>query len=128
VGAGVLGNARPAERRRRWPGPFDVGMPLLFAPYVRVAVPLITPDTHPESALKRATPLAPLALHRFGMIVIAALLAGSSSTAAGARVTERRAGSILLVLSPPAHLLDSVLRRAAVRVPVPPRIHAHRAA
>jgi hypothetical protein len=107
VRTGVDGSARPVH---------DVGLPLMLAPYVRVAVPLTLWLTRvtPESLMRRAR-LNPPVLYRhlvsFAMIALAALLAGALFDAfvtLGATPTSAAGTAALLVLSPPL-LIFSVL-------------------
>ena len=107
VQPGVDGVARPVH---------DVGMPLLFAPVVRLAVPLTNALTRiiPDGAMRRAR-LNPPVLYRhllsLTMIALAAILAGLMFDALGALGASARAASgtaALLVLSPPL-LVFSVL-------------------
>ena len=118
VGAGVLQpeiHVRPGRGGVIRPV-HDVGMPMVFAPYVRVAVPLTNWLTRvvPESALQRAR-LNPPLLYRhlisLGMIVVAALLARlmfDTLLALGASVQGGAGMTALLVLSPPL-LIFSIL-------------------
>lgn len=118
VGAGVLqpelhvrpgagGVARPVH---------DIGMPVLFAPYVRLAVPVTNALTRaiPESTLQRARLNPPLLYRHFislGMIVVAVLLAGMLFNAfneLGAPPRGSAGLTALLVLSPPL-LIFSIL-------------------
>jgi hypothetical protein len=94
----------------------DVGLPLLFAPVVRVAVPLTGLLTRvvPEPAMRRAR-LTPAVLYRhllsFAMIAVAAVLAGlmfDTFVALGRSPRASAAVAILLALSPPL-LIMSVL-------------------
>jgi hypothetical protein len=118
VGGGVLqpeahvrpdanGIARPVH---------DVGMPLVFAPFVRLAVPLTNALTRivPETAMRRAR-LNPPVLYRhvisLAMITLTAFLAGlmfDAFLALGASVPGALGASALLTLSPPL-LIFSVL-------------------
>ncbi len=74
---GVGGTMRPVH---------DIGLPLLFTPYVRIAVPVtgFLTRTIPPSAMQRAR-LNSAVLYRhlvsLAMIALAAILAGRSSTA-----------------------------------------------
>lgn len=118
VGAGVLqpevhvrpgagGVARPVH---------DIGMPLLFAPYVRLAVPLTNGLTRavPESTLQRARLNPPLLYRHFislGMIAVAVLLARMLFNAfneLGATARGAAGLTALLVFSPPL-LIFSIL-------------------
>ena len=87
----------------------DVGMPALFAPFARVAVPLTNflARVLPESALRRMR-LNPPVLYRhllsLAMIALATVLAGmlfDALVAMGASATAAFASSALLMLSPP---------------------------
>ena len=107
VRPGVNGVARPVH---------DIGLPLLFAPYVRIAVPLTNALTRilPQSVMRRAR-LNPAVLYRhllsLAMIALAAVLAGllfDAFVALGASQRSAFATSALLVLSPPL-LIFSVL-------------------
>jgi hypothetical protein len=104
---GVGGVARPVH---------DVGLPLLFAPIVRLAVPLTRALTRllPEAAMRRAR-LNPPVLYRhllsLAMIALAALLAGlmfDAFVALGASPRAASGTAALLMLSPPL-LIFSVL-------------------
>ncbi len=118
VGAGVLqpelhvrsgagGVARPVH---------DVGMPVLFAPYVRLAVPLTNWLTRaiPESTLQRARLNPPLLYRHFislGMIVVAVMLARvlfNTLIGLGASPNGALGLTALLGLSPPL-LIFSIL-------------------
>ena len=107
VRPGAGGIARPVH---------DVGLPLLFAPYVRVAVPLTHAlvRTIPPAAMQRAR-LTPALVYRHllsaAMIVLTAMLAGLlfdclidvGSSAGLALLT-----SIVVVLSPPLLIMSSL--------------------
>jgi hypothetical protein len=107
VRPGVGGVARPAH---------DVGMPILFAPYVRLAVPLTNALTRalPEATLQRARLNPPLLYRHFislGMIVVAVLLARlmfASFMQLGASPNRALAVTMLIALSPPL-LIFSIL-------------------
>ena len=118
VGAGVLqpelhvrpgagGVARPVH---------DIGMPLLFAPYVRLAVPLTYGLTRAvsESTLQRARLNPPLLYRHFislGMIVVAVLLARmlfNAFSELGATARGAAGLTALLIFSPPL-LIFSIL-------------------
>jgi hypothetical protein len=107
VRPGVDGGARPVH---------DVGLPLIFAPVVRLAVPVTNALTRvvPESTMRRAR-LNPAVLYRqlvsLAMIALAAVLAGLMFDALIALGASTRAASgtvALLMLSPPL-LIFSVL-------------------
>ena len=107
VRPGVGGTARPVH---------DIGLPLLFAPYVRIAVPLTNALTRivPEAALRRAR-LNPPVLYRhllsLAMMVLTAILAGlmfDAFVALGASTRAALGTAALLTLSPPL-LIFSVL-------------------
>ncbi len=107
VRPGVGGVARPVH---------DVGLPLLFAPIVRLAVPLTSALTRiiPEAAMRRAR-LNPPVLYRhllsLAMIALAAILAGlmfDALVALGASARAASGTAALLMLSPPL-LIFSVL-------------------
>jgi len=107
VRPGVGGVARPVH---------DVGLPLLFAPVVRLAVPLTTALTRviPDTAMRRAR-LNPPVLYRhllsLVMIAFAAILAGlmfDALVALGATARAASGTAALLILSPPL-LVFSVL-------------------
>ena len=107
VRPGVGGTARPVH---------DIGLPLVFAPFVRIAVPLTNALTRivPEAALKRAR-LNPPVLYRhllsLAMIALAAILAGlmfDAFVALGAPTRAAFGTAALLALSPPL-LIFSVL-------------------
>ncbi len=107
VQPGVGGTARPVH---------DIGLPLVFAPFVRVAVPLTNTLTRiiPEAAMRRAR-LNPPVLYRhllsLAMIALAAILAGLMFDAFAALGASTRAAfgtAALLMLSPPL-LIFSVL-------------------
>ena len=107
VRPGANGVARPVH---------DIGMPLVFAPYVRIAVPLTNALTRilPETVMRRAR-LNPAVLYRhflsLAMAALAAMLAGLLFDAFGALGASPRAAfgtSALLMLSPPL-LIFSVL-------------------
>jgi hypothetical protein len=104
---GVDGVARPVH---------DVGLPLLFAPIVRLAVPLTNALTRiiPDTAMRRAR-LNPPVLYRhllsLAMIALAAILAGlmfDALVALGATAWAASGTAALLMLSPPL-LIFSVL-------------------
>ena len=104
---GAGGVARPVH---------DVGLPLLFAPVVRLAVPLTNALTRviPEAAMRRAR-LNPPLLYRhllsLTMIALAAILAGlmfDAFVALGASARAASGTAALLMLSPPL-LIFSVL-------------------
>ncbi len=104
---GVGGVARPVH---------DIGLPLVFTPLVRLAVPLTNALTRiiPDAAMRRAR-LNPPVLYRhilsFAMIALAAILAGLMFDALGALGASTSAASgtaALLMLSPPL-LIFSVL-------------------
>jgi hypothetical protein len=118
VGAGVLqpelhvrpgrdGVARPVH---------DIGMPVLFAPYVRLAVPLTNGLTRaiPESTLQRARLNPPLLYRHFislAMIAVAVMVARllfDSLVTLGATARGALGLSALLVFSPPL-LIFSIL-------------------
>jgi hypothetical protein len=97
---GVDGTMRPVH---------DVGMPALFVPVARVAVPLTNflARVLPESALQRMR-LNPAVLYRhllsLAMIALATVLAGllfDALVAMGASAMTAFAASVLLMLSPP---------------------------
>jgi hypothetical protein len=107
VRAGVGGTMRPVH---------DVGLPLLFAPYVRIAVPLTGLLTRmiPPSAMQRAR-LNPAVLYRhllsLAMIALAAILAGllfDSLTAIGASSGFAFQTSLVVLLSPPLMIMSSL--------------------
>ena len=107
VRAGAGGVARPVH---------DVGLPLVFVPIVRVAVPLTHALTSiiPAAAMQRAR-LTPAVLYRhlisLAMIAIAAALAGlmfETFTIVGGSVRAAFASALLIALSPPL-LIMSVL-------------------
>lgn len=118
IGAGVLQpelHARPGVGGVLRPV-HDVGLPLLFAPYVRLAVPLTNGLTRaiPESTLKRAR-LTPSLLYRhlisLAMIAVAVALARAFFSAfveLGATPNGALGVSALLTLSPPL-LVFSIL-------------------
>ena len=104
---GVGGVARPVH---------DVGLPLLFAPIVRLAVPLTNALTRiiPDAAMRRAR-LNPPVLYRhllsLAMIALAAILAGlifDALVVLGASARAASGTAALLMLSPPL-LIFSVL-------------------
>lgn len=107
VRQGVGGVPRPVH---------DIGLPLAFAPFVRLAVPLTHALTSivPEASMRRAR-LNPPVLYRhllsLGMIALAALLCGllfDSVLALGASTRAAVGTAMLLALSPPL-LVFSVL-------------------
>ena len=107
VRPGIGGVARPVH---------DIGMPAVFAPFVRLAVPLTHALTRivPESTMRRAR-LNPSVLHRhlisLAMIALAAVLAGllfDALMTLGASAGAALGTAALLVLSPPL-LIFSVL-------------------
>jgi hypothetical protein len=107
VRPGVGGVMRPVH---------DIGMPLVFAPYVRVAVPAAhtLANAIPETMMRRARLNEPL-LYRhllsFAMIALAAVLAGWLFDALVHLGTPPRTafgGTLLVMLSPPL-LIFSVL-------------------
>ncbi len=107
VRSGMHGVARPVH---------DIGMPLVFAPFVRLAVPLTHALTRivPESTMRRAR-LNPSVLYRhllsLAMIALAAVLAGllfDALVALGASAGAALGTTTLLMLSPPL-LIFSVL-------------------
>ena len=107
VRTGVDGTARPVH---------DIGMPLLFAPVVRVLVPLthLLTNVVPASAMRRAR-LTPPILYRhllsLVMACLAAMLAGQMFDAFAyldATPSTAAAMTALLVLSPPL-LIFSIL-------------------
>ena len=107
IRTGVGGVVRPVH---------DVGLPLLFAPYVRVAVPVtrFLSRTIPAPALQRARLNAPV-LYRhllsLAMIGLSALLAGllfDSLLAIGATGAAARAVSLVVMLSPPLLIMSSL--------------------
>ncbi|HET7219428.1 MAG TPA: hypothetical protein VFJ02_15330 [Vicinamibacterales bacterium] len=107
VRAGVDGVARPVH---------DIGMPLVFAPYVRVAAPVAhaLASAIPATIMRRAR-LNEALLYRhllsFAMIALAAVLAGwmfDALVQLGAAPRAAFAGTLLVVLSPPL-LIFSVL-------------------
>jgi len=107
VQPGVGGVARPVH---------DIGLPLVFAPVVRIAVPLTYALTRiiPEATMRRAR-LNPAVLYRqllsLAMIALAAVLAGlmfDALLALGASMRAAFATAALLMLSPPL-LIFSVL-------------------
>ena len=107
VRPGVGGVARPVH---------DVGLPLLFAPYVRVAVPLtgVLSRTIPASAMRRARLNAAL-LYRhllsLAMIGLTAILAGQvfdSLIAIGATRAAALTTSLVVTLSPPLLIMSSL--------------------
>jgi hypothetical protein len=118
VGAGVL---QPEQHVRPGAGGVarpvhDVGMPVLFAPYVRLAVPITNALTRviPESTLQRARLNPPLLYRHFislGMIVVASVLARllfNALVGLGASPNGALGLTALLVLSPPL-LIFSIL-------------------
>jgi hypothetical protein len=107
VRPGVGGIARPVH---------DVGLPLVFAPFVRIAVPVTNALTRviPEAAMQRAR-LNPPVLYRhllsIAMIVLTTVLAGlmfDAFVALGASTRAAFGTAALLTLSPPL-LIFSVL-------------------
>ena len=107
VRPGIDGIARPVH---------DIGMPVVFAPFVRLAVPLTHALTRivPESTMRRAR-LNPSVLYRhlvsLAMIALAAVLAGllfDALVALGASAGAALGTAALLMLSPPL-LIFSVL-------------------
>ncbi len=107
VQPGLDGVARPVH---------DVGLPLVFAPVVRVAVPVANALTRivPESTMRRVR-LNPPVLYRqllsLAMIALAAVLAGllfDALVALGASARAAFGTAALLMLSPPL-LIFSVL-------------------
>jgi hypothetical protein len=107
VRPGVDGTARPVH---------DIGLPLVFAPIVRVAVPLTNALTRllPEETLRRAR-LNPPVLYRqllsLTMIALATVLAGllfDAFITLGASARTALGTAALLMLSPPL-LVFSVL-------------------
>jgi hypothetical protein len=107
VQPGVNGVTRPVH---------DVGLPLVFAPVVRLAVPVTNALTRviPESTMRRAR-LNPPVLYRqllsLAMIALAAILAGlmfDAMVALGASTRAACGIAALLILSPPL-LIFSVL-------------------
>ena len=107
VRPGVDGIARPVH---------DIGMPIVFAPFVRLAVPLTNALTRvvPEATMRRAR-LNPPVLYRqllsLAMIALAAVLAGlmfDALVALGASTRTAFGTAALLMLSPPL-LVFSVL-------------------
>jgi hypothetical protein len=103
VRAGLGGAQRPVH---------DVGMPILFAPFVRVAKPVVSfaAERAPERMM-RAARLAPTTLYRhavsLGMIALAAVLAGLlydamlSLGGPPGRPRAAFAATLLLMASPP---------------------------
>jgi hypothetical protein len=94
----------------------DIGLPIVFAPYVRVAVPITNLLTRlfPPEALRRAR-LTPAVLYRhlisFAMIGLTVILAGqlfNTFANLGASPGAAAAATLLIVLSPPL-LVFSVL-------------------
>jgi hypothetical protein len=107
VRPGVNGVARPVH---------DIGMPLAFAPYVRLAVPLAhaLSRTIPATVMRRAR-LNDALLYRhllsFAMIALAAVLGGwlfDALLEIGAPPRAAFGGTLLVMLSPPL-LIFSVL-------------------
>jgi hypothetical protein len=107
VQSGVHGIARPVH---------DVGLPLLFAPYVRVAVPLthVLTKTIPPTAMQRAK-LTPALLYRHllsaAMIVLTAILAGllfDCLIDIGSPTGFAVLTTLLIVLSPPILIMSSL--------------------
>lgn len=107
VQRGVGGVARPVH---------DVGLPFLFAPYVRVAVPLTRAlaRTIPPSAMQRAR-LTPGLLYRHllsaAMIALTAILAGllfDCLIGSGASVGFAVLTTLVTVLSPPLLIMSSL--------------------
>ena len=104
---GVNGIARPVH---------DIGLPLVFAPFVRIAVPLTNALTRiiPEDTMRRAR-LNPPVLYRqllsLAMIALATILAGlmfDALVVLGASTRAAFGSAALLTLSPPL-LIFSVL-------------------
>jgi hypothetical protein len=118
VGGGVL---QPEAHVRQGVGDVarpvhDIGMPVVFVPFVRLAVPLTHAVTRivPESTMRRAR-LNPSVLYRqlvsMAMIALAAVLAGllfDALVAIGASAGAALGTAALLMLSPPL-LIFSVL-------------------
>jgi hypothetical protein len=107
VRTGTQGVARPVH---------DIGLPLLFVPVVRVAVPLTTVLTRvvPEPVMRRAR-LNPAVLYRqllsLAMIALAVLLSGlmfDTLVSLGGPPRTAAAAGLLVALSPPL-LIMSVL-------------------
>jgi len=107
VRPGVGGTMRPVH---------DIGLPLLFAPYVRIAVPVTGFLTRaiPPSAMQRAR-LNPAVLYRhllsLAMIALAATLAGllfDSVTAIGASSGFAFQTSLVVLLAPPLLIMSSL--------------------
>jgi hypothetical protein len=107
VQRGVHGVARPVH---------DVGLPLLFAPYVRAAVPVTQALTRtiPPAAMERAK-LTPALLYRHllsaAMIVLTAILAGGlfdCLIGIGATTGFAALTTLLVVLSPPLLIMSSL--------------------
>jgi hypothetical protein len=107
VRPGIDGVARPVH---------DIGMPVVFAPFVRLAVPLTHALTRivPGSTMRRAR-LNPSVLYRhlisLAMIALAAVLAGllfDALVTLGANAGAALGTAALLMLSPPL-LIFSVL-------------------
>jgi hypothetical protein len=107
VQPGVGGTARPVH---------DIGLPLLFAPFVRIAVPVTNALTRivPETTMRRARLNPPVLYRHFlslAMIALAAILAGlmfDAFVALGATTRTAFGTAALLMLSPPL-LIFSVL-------------------
>jgi len=107
VRAGVDGVARPVH---------DIGLPLAFAPYVRIAVPLTLALARiiPPAAMERAR-LNPSVLYRhllsFAMIGLTMVLAGwlfDACLQLGAPTRTALATSLLVVLSPPLLIFSAL--------------------
>jgi hypothetical protein len=107
VRAGVDGVARPVH---------DIGLPLVFAPFVRLAVPLTNALTRivPETAMRRAR-LNPPVLYRhlisLAMIALTAVLAGlmfDAFLALGASAPTALGTAALLTLSPPLLIFSAL--------------------
>jgi hypothetical protein len=118
VGGGVLqpeAHVRPG--RNGVPRPVhDIGLPIAFAPYVRIAVPVTNLVTRlfSPAALQRAK-LTPAVLYRhlislamIGLTVILAGLLFDTIAALGASSGAAAAATLLVVLSPPL-LIFSIL-------------------
>jgi hypothetical protein len=107
VRSGAGGAARPVH---------DIGLPLLFAPFVRIAVPLTQAIAANVSAdVMRRARLTPAVLYRhllsLAMIVLSALLAGQmfdTFLAIGGSVRSAFGSALLFALSPPL-LVFSIL-------------------
>jgi hypothetical protein len=118
VGGGVLqpeAHVRPGIDSVARPV-HDIGMPVVFAPFVRLAVPLTHALTRviPETTMRRAR-LNPSVLYRhllsLAMIALAAILAGllfDALVTLGANAGAALGTAALLMLSPPL-LIFSVL-------------------